>query len=69
MAAGLVGTVLEFDESVGLGTVVGDDGRPWPFHCVSILDGSRSIRIGTHVEFDLGFCTLRREAVALRGRG
>ncbi len=56
-----LGRVVEFDVTVGLG-VVSADGRDWPFHCVSILDGTRSIEVGATVTFVLDFCTLRREA-------
>lgn len=65
MSSGIVGTVLEFDESVGLGLVSDDGGRRWPFHCVSIADGTRAIDVGTRVTFRLRFCTLRREAVSI----
>ena len=59
------GRVFEFDDSSGLGVVVDEDGGHWPFHCVSIADGTRRIEAGERVVFGLGFCTLRREAVRL----
>ncbi|MGA0863775.1 MAG: hypothetical protein ACO3RB_07785 [Ilumatobacteraceae bacterium] len=59
------GTIVEFDEIAGLGAVVDDEGARWPFHCVSIADGSRRIDVGQKTAFSLGFCTLRREAVRL----
>lgn len=60
------GRVVDFDESSGLGVVVDDDdGGRWPFHCVSIADGTRRIESGERVVFGLEFRTLRREAVRL----
>jgi cold shock CspA family protein len=43
------GTVETFDSQVGLGAIRGDDGRLYPFHCVQIADGSRTIPVGTVV--------------------
>jgi cold shock CspA family protein len=48
------GAVDEFDEPRGLGTVLGDDGRRYPFHCTAVTDGSRRIDVGTRVTFILG---------------
>jgi cold shock CspA family protein len=45
----LRGTVQDFDEHVGLGVVLGDDGRRYPFHCAQIADGTRTIAPGTVV--------------------
>lgn len=45
------GTVVEFDEHVGLGHVEADDGQRYLFHCVEIADGSRTIAVGARVEF------------------
>lgn len=45
------GKVGFFDPDVGLGEVVGDDGRGYPFHCTEIADGSRRIEAGTEVQF------------------
>ncbi|MFN0091822.1 MAG: cold-shock protein [Acidimicrobiales bacterium] len=45
------GRVAEFDEERGLGVVVGDDGRAYPFHCTALADGSRTTRPGTRVRF------------------
>ena len=47
----LSGTVTEFSESRGLGTVVTADGRPFLFHVVEIADGSRHIEVGQAVTF------------------
>jgi cold shock CspA family protein len=49
----VLGTVTDFDERVGLGTVTGDDSRTYPFHCTQIADGSRAITVGTRVSFDV----------------
>lgn len=45
-----IGTVIEFDEHVGLGAVEAD-GERFLFHCVEILDGSRRIDVGATVTF------------------
>jgi CspA family cold shock protein len=47
------GAVIEFDEVVGLGTVRTDNGQTYPFHCTQIADGSRTIEVGTPVEFEV----------------
>jgi len=60
------GRVDEFDGHRGLGTVVCDDGSVFPFHCVSIADGSRDIAVGQEVEFGVEFKVKREEAVAIR---
>jgi cold shock CspA family protein len=49
----LNGTVTEFDDDRGLGTVTADDGTAYPFHCTAIADGSRTIETGTTVTFDV----------------
>lgn len=58
----LAATVESFDEPSGLGTVVLPDGRRFPFHCVSIRDGSRRIAEGTPVTVVVGFRVARLEA-------
>jgi hypothetical protein len=46
----VTGTVVSFDELVGLGEV--DDGqRRYLFHCTRIADGTRTIPVGTEVSF------------------
>jgi cold shock CspA family protein len=45
------GVVADVDEPRGLGTVLGDDGRRYPFHCTAVADGSRRIEAGTRVVF------------------
>jgi cold shock CspA family protein len=47
------GTVTAFDEARGLGVVTADDGTEHPFHCVEILDGTRTIALGTVVRFEV----------------
>jgi cold shock CspA family protein len=45
------GVVSEFDERRGLGTVSAADGTTYPFHATSIAGGTRTIAIGTEVDF------------------
>ena len=45
------GRVASFDEPSGLGVITTADGIEFPFHCVEIADGSRSIDVGTEVTF------------------
>lgn len=45
------GTVAEFDEPRGWGTVLADDGHEYFFHCTAMADGSRTIAPGTPVRF------------------
>lgn len=47
----LRGTVTDFDEERGLGTVATADGRTWAFHVIEIADGTRSIAVGRAVAF------------------
>ncbi len=47
------GSVVAFDQEVGLGEVQTADGTRVPFHCIEIADGTRSIAIGTAVTFEL----------------
>lgn len=61
----MTGTVTAFDESSGLGTVTADGGAAYPFHCVSIADGSRSIEPGTRVSFEAAFRVARIEATSI----
>jgi cold shock CspA family protein len=65
-AAARRGTVTAFDESVGLGTIAGDDGVERAFHCIEIADGSRSIEVGTEVSFELLAKLGRWEAATIR---
>ena len=59
------GTVTEFDADVGLGAVE-SEGVSYPFHCVEIADGSRSIDVGTEVTFDLLCKFGRYEAASIQ---
>jgi cold shock CspA family protein len=45
------GIVVAFDPDTGLGSVRGDDGIEYLFHCVEIADGTRTIDVGAPVEF------------------
>jgi cold shock CspA family protein len=59
------GTVTEFDDARGLGTVE-SGGRAYPFHCTQISDGSRTIAVGTWVSFQVTAGRLGRwEATAV----
>lgn len=62
----LVGVVTQFDDYVALGQITDSQGRIWPFHCVSIADGSRTIATGTRVQFDTAWRVARVEAVDIR---
>lgn len=62
------GIVTAFGEREGLGEITDDSGRIWPFHCVEVLDGSRSIAAGTMVEFEPLAKLGRYEASMIRPR-
>jgi len=47
----LFGTVTRYDEPVGLGSVLDDEGREYRFHCIEIADGTRTIDVGQAVAF------------------
>ena len=47
------GTVAAFDEHKGYGAVRADDGRELFFHCTQIVDGTRTIAVGTAVTFEV----------------
>ncbi len=47
------GSVSDFDDERGLGTIESDDGTTHHFHCTGIADGSRTIDAGTPVRFDV----------------
>jgi cold shock CspA family protein len=59
------GRVTSFDAHRGLGEVTADDGRPFPFHCTAIADGSRTIETGTAVSFEPARKLGRWEATAV----
>jgi cold shock CspA family protein len=67
-AAIATGSVDTFDTSRGLGTIVGDDGREYLFHCVEITDGTREIAPGTAVRFGILAKLGRREAHSVSAR-
>ena len=46
------GTVTEFSDASGLGTVTADDGASYPFHVIEIADGSRTVEVGQRVRFE-----------------
>lgn len=48
-----LGSVSEFDDFRGLGTIAGDDGTSYRFHCTGVADGSRTIDVGAAVRFDV----------------
>ena len=48
------GTVVSYDEAVGLGVVEERAGQRYRFHCTQIAGGGRSIAVGTAVRFDVG---------------
>jgi cold shock CspA family protein len=61
------GKVLAFSEPRGLGEIVADDAAVYPFHCTMIGDGTRTIAVGTSVEFEIVAGQLGRwEAAAIR---
>ena len=62
----LSGTVTSFNDAHGLGEITDSASVVWPFHCVSIVDGSRTIEVGRIVMFRTGFRVARPEAVAIR---
>ncbi|MFP4511412.1 MAG: cold-shock protein [Acidimicrobiales bacterium] len=47
------GTVTDFDDAAGYGTVTDSGGEQWFFHCTAIADGTRTIEIGTQVAFEI----------------
>jgi cold shock CspA family protein len=48
-----VGTVVEFDDDKGWGTVRDGDGVEHWFHCTAIADGSRTIDVGRAVTYEV----------------
>ncbi|MEQ1700507.1 MAG: hypothetical protein ABMA25_10365 [Ilumatobacteraceae bacterium] len=59
------GMVVAFDAAIGLGEVERTDGERFPFHCIEIADGTRTIDVGAAVTFQL-LCKLGRyEAAAV----
>jgi sRNA-binding regulator protein Hfq len=62
----LEGVVTQFDEFVALGEITDSSGTVWPFHCVSIADGTRTIAVGAIVQFETAWRVARVEAVDIR---
>ena len=62
----MTGRVVAFDERRGLGEVE-HDGDRYPFHCVAIADGTRSIEVGEAVDFEVAAGALGSwEATAIK---
>jgi cold shock CspA family protein len=49
----VTGTVTAFDAERGLGEVTAEDSTAYPFHCTVIADGSRTIPVGSRVDFEV----------------
>ena len=49
----VTGSISAFDERRGLGEVTADDATVYPFHCTVIADGTRTIAVGTRVDFEI----------------
>jgi cold shock CspA family protein len=49
----MTGTVTEFDDAKGFGTITADDASTYFVHCTQIADGSRTIAPGTAVTFEI----------------
>ncbi len=62
------GRATAFDERRGLG-VIEADGTEYPFHCTAILDGTRTIEVGTAVTFEVRAAGMGRwEATEIAAR-
>lgn len=48
----VTGTVTEFDERRGLGSISAE-GVVHAFHCTQLADGTRNVRVGERVEFQV----------------
>jgi len=48
-----LGTVTDFDEARGLGTISASGGELLPFHCTQIADGTMTIPVGQAVQFEV----------------
>jgi cold shock CspA family protein len=48
----VTGTVTAFDERRGLGTISAE-GVEHAFHCTQLVDGTRNVRAGERVEFQV----------------
>ena len=54
------GVVVRFDEYMGIGSIELSDGGQVEFHCVEIVDGTRTIEVGRRVNCSLGAVNLGR---------
>lgn len=61
-----IGEVRAFDRQVGLGEIRTESGTTYPFHCIAIADGTRTIELGTRVAFEILAKMGRYEATAVR---
>jgi CspA family cold shock protein len=61
----VIGRVTVFDEPRGIGEITASDGTVYPFHCTQIADGTRTIAVGTEVEFEVVAGLGRWEAAAI----
>lgn len=59
------GHVVEFDEHRGLGVVSAGSGETYMFHCVELVDGTRTIAVGAAVEFEVRAKFSRPEAFSI----
>jgi len=64
--ARLTGVVTTFDEASATGVVTADDGSTYPFHCIEIADGTRTIEEGARVSFERLARFGRYQAAALQ---
>jgi len=67
MATERTGNVVAFDDRRGWGQIRSDDGAVVDFHCTQLADGTRTIRAGTAVRYEIGPGALGTwEAVRIR---
>jgi cold shock CspA family protein len=70
VSSATAGTVSAFDEHRGLGEITGADGSIYPFHCIAIADGTRTIEVGTDVVFEVVPGRIGRwEAATIKPKG
>lgn len=51
-AAQRTGVIVAFDDDTGIGTLRDlHDHSGWDFHCTALLDGTRTVEVGTQVRF------------------
>ena len=62
MSDRIYGTVLSFDDGMGLGEVQAADGTRLYFHCVELSDGTRLVQVGATVRFRVSAKLGRYEA-------